>query len=325
MLVKRGFIAAAKAAIWAALCSSAALAQSYPAKPIRVVLGFAAGGGTDLVARAVGQKLSETLGQPVVIDNKVGASGIIAAEMVAKSPADGYTLLISPSTVFTVNPVMFAKLPYSPVNDFAPISTVVTFPLLMVVNAQEPIRSVKELVETLKSRPQKANFAGSAGIFQLALELFKLRTGLAVEYIPYKGTNESAAAVLAGDAIMTVVDAPPVSALAKAGKVRVLAVTSSQRSSFFPEVPTVIESGFPDLEIQGWMAYFAPAATPEAITHRIQEDIARIVAVPEVKDRIRALSVEPAAIGGQDLARSIASDIARWSGVVKAANIKPAN
>jgi tripartite-type tricarboxylate transporter receptor subunit TctC len=309
----------------AALISAPALAQTYPVKPIHVVLGFAAGGGTDLVARAVGQKLSETLGQPVIVDIKVGASGIIAAEFVAKSPPDAYTLLIAPSTVFVVNPVMFAKLPYSPVNDFVPISTVVSYPLLLVVNVAEPIRSIKELVDTLKSRPQKANFAGSSGIFQLALELFKLRTNVSVEYIPYKGTNEAAAAILAGDAVMSVVDTAPVSALIKAGRLRVLAVTSSQRSSFFPDVPTVIEAGFPDLEILGWMGYFAPAGTPAAITRRLQDEFGRIVAMPDVRERIRALSVEPAAIGGQDLAKYIASDIARWASVVKAANIKPTN
>lgn len=300
-------------------------AKGYPSKPIRIVVGFAAGGGTDIIARVVGQKLSEGLGQPVVVENRVGASGIIGAEFVAKSAPDGHTLLMSPSTVFVVNPIMFSKLPYSAVADFVPISTVVTFPLLLVVNASDPFRTVPELIAYLKSRPNKANFAGSAGIFQLALELFKLRAGVPVEYIPYKGTNESANAVLTGDALMAVVDAPPVAAMVKSGKVRVLAVTSGKRVSFFPDAPTLVESGFPDMEIQGWMAFFAPAGTPSPIARKLQEEVNRIVKLPEVRERIYAFQVEPAGNTSEELARMISSDITRWTAVAKASNIKPTN
>jgi len=300
-------------------------ARGFPSKPIRIVVAFAAGGGTDIIARVIGQKISESFGQPVLVENKVGAAGIIGTEFVAKSAPDGYTLLMSPSTAIVVNPVMFSKLPYSSTADFAPISTVVTYPLLMVVSAAEPIRSVADLIGYLKSKPNKANFAGAGGVFQLALELFKLRTGVQVEYIPYKGTNESANAVMAGDVLMSIVDAPPVSAAIKSGKVRVLAVTSARRASFFPDVPTMAESGFPDLEIQGWMAFLAPAGTPSPITGKLQEELNRIVKLPEVRERISSFQVEPAGNTSEELARMISSDIARWTAVAKAGNIKPAN
>ena len=300
-------------------------AKSYPSKPIRIIVAFAAGGGTDIIARVVGQKLSEAFGQPVLVENRVGAGGIIGTEFVAKSAPDGHTLLMSPSTAIIINPIMFAKLPYSSTADFVPISTVVSFPLLMVVNASEPIRSVPELIEYLKTRPNKANFAGSAGIFQLALELFKLRSGLPMEYIPYKGTNETANAVMACDALMGIVDAPPVTAALKSGKVRLLAVTSAKRSSFFPDAPTLVESGFPDMEIQGWMAFLSPAGTPSPITRKLQEEINRIVKLPEVRERILSFQVEPSANTSEELSRMISSDISRWTAIAKAANIKPSN
>src|SRR3990170_3128008 len=166
-------------------------AQGYPAKPIRVIVGFTAGGGTDVVARLVGQKISEAFGQPLVVENRIGASGIIAAEYVAKAVPDGYTLLVSPSTVFTINPIMFAKLSYSPTQDLVPISKAVSFPFVLVVSSSQPIRSMKELVDFVKANPGKANYGGPSGLFQLALELFKQRTGTRVEYIPYKGSNEA--------------------------------------------------------------------------------------------------------------------------------------
>ncbi len=300
-------------------------AKGYPDRPIRVIVGFAAGGGTDVIARLVGQKLSEALEQSVVIDNKTGASGILSADYVAKSRPDGYTLLMSPSAVFTTNPIMFAKLPYSPTRDFVPVSRAVVFPLFLVVNASQPIHSVKELVEYIKANPRKANYGGSAGIFQLALELFKLRTGTQVEYIPYKGTNESVNAVMAGDVLMIMADAGPVSGALKGGKVRGLAVTSPTRMPSFPDIPTMAEVGISEMFIQSWMGYFAPAGTPMAIVRKLQDEVNRIVKLPEVRERMNALQVEPAANTSEEFAQLITTDLARWRALAASAGIKPAN
>ena len=300
-------------------------ARSYPDRPIHVIVGFAAGGGTDVIARLLGQKLGEGAGQSVVVENKLGASGIIATEYVARSKPDGYTLLMSPSAPFTTNPIMYAKLPYSPVGDFTPISTVVMFPWFLVANTSVPIQSIRDLVDYVKANPQKANYAGSASAFQLALELFKLRTGTQVEYIAFKGTNESIAAVMAGDVLMSMADAGPVSGPLKGGRVRGLAVTSPARIPSFPEIPTVAEAGFPEMEIQSWMGLFAPAGTPAGIVRKLQDEVNRIVKLPDVRERMISLQVEPAGNTSEQFARTIASDLERWRAVAKASNIKPAN
>ena len=299
--------------------------RAYPDRSVHVIVGFAAGGGTDVIARLVGQKLSESLGQSFLVENKLGASGIIATEFVAKSRPDGYTLLMSPSAPFTTNPIMYAKLPYSPVGDFTPISAVVTFPWFLVANASAPVQSMKELVEYVKANPGKANYAGSASAFQLALELFKLRTGTRVEYIAYKGTNESINAVMAGDVLMSFADAGPVSGPLRSGRVRGIAVTSPTRSPAYPDLPTVAEAGFPEMEIQSWMGLFAPAGTPIQIVRRIQNEVSRIVRLPDVGERMSGLQVEPAGNTSEEFARAIAADIDRWRAVAKAGNIKPTN
>jgi len=300
-------------------------AQSYPNKAIRVTVGFAAGGGTDIVARLVAQKLSEGLGQPVVIENRPGTSGIIGAEHVARAQPDGYTLLMSPSGVFVINPAMYSKLPYSPVRDFAPVSMVANFPLILVVNASQPIKSVKDLVEQLKARPQSANYSASAAAFQLATELFKIRTGTQMEYIPYKGTNESVNAVMSGDVLMTFADAGPASGPLKGGKVRGLAVTAPARLAAFPDIPTMAEAGFTDMEIQLWMGFFAPAGTPPAIVRKLQDEITRVANLPEIRERLIGLSVNPVGSTSEELSRTISTEIARWGAVAKASNIKPTN
>ena len=297
-------------------------AQGYPARPMRVIVGFTAGGGTDILARLVSQKISESLGQPVVIENRVGASGIIAAEYVAKAHSDGYTLLVSPSTVFTVNPVMYSKLPYSPVQDFVPISKSVTFPFVMAVSASSPIRSMKDLVDYVKANPAKANYSGSSGLYQLALELLKLRTGTKIEYIAYKGSNECISAVMAGDVLMTLVDTGPVSGPLKGGKVRGIAVTSSERVPLFPDVPTMAEAGLQGMEIEGWMGMFAPAGTPAPIVRRLQDEANRIIRLPDIRERMSSLQLTPAGSTSEEFSRSIKADLERWSALAKSANIK---
>ena len=310
-------------AFFLAAVGCAALAQDpYPSRPIRVVVGYTAGGGNDLVVRVLAPKLSGALGQPVIVDNKPGAQSIIAAELVAKSAPDGYTLLMGPSGAMTINPATYSKLSYSPQRDFAPISMIGSFPLIVAVNPQLPVRSVRELVEYAKANPGKVNYASSAGIFQIATELFKQKTGTQFEMIPYKGSGDSVQAVAAGQVTMTFVDPPPATGLLKAGTVRGLAVTSAQRHPSWPELPTLVELGMPEMDVSVWMALFAPARTPPAVLARLQREVARAVQSPEVKERFAALGVDPVGGTSEALALQVARDIEKWTAVAKAAGIK---
>jgi tripartite-type tricarboxylate transporter receptor subunit TctC len=296
--------------------------EPYPSRPIRIVVGYSAGGGNDLVVRVIAPRLGEALGQPVLVDNKPGAQSIIAAELVAKSAPDGYTLLMGPSGPMTINPATYSKLPYSPVRDFAPISMIGSFPLIVAVNPRLPVRSVQELVDYAKANPGKANYASSAGIFQIATELFKQKTGTQFEMIPYKGSGESVQAVAAGQVTLTFVDPPPATGALKAGTVRGLAVTSAQRHPSWPELPTLVELGMPDMDVPVWTALFAPARTPPAVVARLQREVARAVQSPEVRERFAAMGVDPVGGTSDALARQVERDIDKWTAVAKAAGIK---
>jgi tripartite-type tricarboxylate transporter receptor subunit TctC len=295
--------------------------DNYPNKPVRIVVGYSAGGGNDIIVRVMTPELSKGLGQPVIVDNKPGAQSIIAAEIVAKAAPDGYTILMGPSGPMTINPATYSKLPYHPVRDFAPISMICSFPLIFVVDPKLQVNSVKELIEYAKANPGKANYASSAGIFQIATEMFKQRTGVKVEMIPYKGSGESVQAVTAGQVMMTIVDPAPVTGPLKAGTVRGIAVTSRTRHPSWPQLPTMIEAGV-DMEVPVWTAFFAPAKTPPAIVARLQKEIARVVHTPEVKERFAGMGLDPVGGSPEDLARQVSLDIEKWSAVAKAANIR---
>jgi tripartite-type tricarboxylate transporter receptor subunit TctC len=307
-----------------AFAALSCLAQEapYPAKPIRIIVGYSAGGGNDLIARVIAPHMSESLGQPIIIDNRPGAQSIIAAEMVAKSPSDGYTLLMGPSGPMTINPATYSKLPYSSPRDFAPIGIICSFPLIVVVNPQLPVRNIRELIEYGKANPEKANYASSAGIFQIATELFKQKTGTPFEMISYKGSGESVQAVAAGQVTTTFVDPAPVTGALKAGTVRGLAVTSAKRHPSWPDLPTLVELGMPDMEVPVWAALFAPAKTPPAIVARLQKEIARVVHLPDIKERFAALGVDPVGGSTEELARQVARDIEKWTAVARAAGIR---
>jgi tripartite-type tricarboxylate transporter receptor subunit TctC len=302
--------------------SACAIAQdAYPNKPIRIVIGYTAGGGNDIIVRVMVDELRKGLGQPVIVDNKPGAQSIIAAEYVAKQPADGYTLLMGPSGPMTINPATYSKLPYDPLRDFAPISMICSFPLIVAVDPKLPVKNVKELIDYAKANPGKANYASSAGIFQIATEMFKQRTGTKIEMISYKGSNESVQSVVAGQVMMTIVDPPPVTGALKSGTVRGLAVTSPQRHPSWPDLPTLKEAGV-DMEVPVWTAFFAPAKTPPAIVARLQKEVARVVQAPEVKERFAGMGLQPVGGSSEDLGRQVARDIEKWTAVAKAANIK---
>jgi len=297
-------------------------ARNFPAKPIRIIVGYAAGGGNDIVLRIVAPKLAEGLGQPVIVENKPGAQSIVAAEYVAKAAPDGYTLLMGASGPIAMNPATYSRLPYSPLRDFVPISMIGSFPLIMVVNPALPIRSVKDLVDYAKANPDKANYGASAAPFQLASELLNLRTGARFAYIPYKGSNESTNAVMSGQVTMTIADPPPVTGPLAGGRVRGLAITSAARHPAWPDLPTLAEAGVPDIEIVLWSGLLAPAGTPAAIVKKLQDEVARVVRLAEIRERLAGLAIDPVGNSSEEFARIIAADIAKWTAVAKAANIK---
>ena len=303
--------------------SACVLAQdAYPNKPIRILVGYAAGGGNDIIVRVMQPEMQKGLGQPVVVENKPGAQSIIAAELAACAAPDGYTIFMGPSGPMTINPATYSKLPYSPTRDFAPISMICEFPLLMTVDAKLRVKSVKELIAYAKANPGKSNYASSAGIFQITTELFKQRTGTQIELIPYKSSGESVQAVVGGQVMMTIVDPAPATGALKAGTLRGLAVTSGKRHPSWPDLPTMAEAGVPDMEVPVWTAFFAPAKTPPAVIARLQKEVARVVQTAEVKGRFAQMGLDPVGGSSEDLGRRVESDIAKWTAVAKAANIK---
>ncbi|MGH8668087.1 MAG: Bug family tripartite tricarboxylate transporter substrate binding protein [Burkholderiales bacterium] len=310
------------ALLWAIFSTAALPQDSYPSKPIRVLVGYSAGGGNDIIVRVMVPELQKGLGQPIVVENRPGAQSIIAAELAAKASPDGYTVFMGPSGPMTINPATYSKLPYDPRRDFTPISMICSFPLILVVDPKLPIKSVKELIGYAKANPGKSNYASSAGIFQITTEMFKQRTGTAIELIPYKSSGESIQAVAAGQVMMTITDPAPATGPLKAGTVRGLAVTSGQRHPRWPDLPTMTEAGIADMEVPVWTAFFAPAKTPPAIVARLQKEVARVVQTPEVKERFDTMGLKPEGGSSAELAKVVARDLEKWTAVAKAANIK---
>ena len=312
--------------IIALLCGLALLgtaqAQNYPDKPIRIIVGYAAGGGNDIIVRVMQPGMQKGLGQPVIIENKPGAQSIIAAENVARSAPDGYTLLMGPSGPMTINPATYSKLPYDAQRDFAPISMICEFPLLVTVDAKLPIRSVKELIAFAKANPGKANYASSAGIFQITTEMFNQRTDSKFVMIPYKSSGESVQALISGNVALTIVDPPPATGPLKAGTIRALAVTSGKRHPSWPDLPTMAEAGVPDMEVPVWTAFFAPAKTPPTIVALLQKEVARVVRTAEVKEAFGKMGLDAVGGSSEELARRVRADIEKWTAVAKAASIK---
>ena len=301
-----------------------ALAQEdpakYPTKPIRLIVGFAAGGGNDIIARAFGQKLSENLGQPVIVENKPGGGAIVATDYVAKSAPDGYTLLMSASGL-SINPAVYAKLPYDAVKDFVAVSELASFPLIMIVAANSPIKSVAELVAFAKANPDKTNYGSSSASFQLVTELFKQKTGAPMQVIPYKSANESVLAVISGQVTTTIADAGPVIQQVKSGTARALAVATANRIDDLPDVPTLKEAGA-DVEAVLWSGIFVPKGTPPAIVKKLEGELMRIAKLPDVVARLKPLGIDTVGNTSEEFAKILSADIARWSAVAKSANIK---
>jgi tripartite-type tricarboxylate transporter receptor subunit TctC len=294
--------------------------SKYPSRPIHIIVGFAAGGGNDIIARVFGQKLSESLGQPVIVENKPGGGAIVATEYVAKSQPDGYTLLMSASGI-SINPAVYAKLPYDAINDFVAVSELASFPLIMIVNASSPIKSAAELVMYAKANPDKMNYASSSASFQLVTELFKQKTGAPMQVIPYKSANESVLAVVSGQVTATIADAGPVLPQVKSGTVRALAVAAPKRMEELPDVPTLQEAGA-DVDAVLWSGIFVSKGTPAAIVKKLEGELMRIAGLPDVIARLKPLGIDTVGNSSEAFARVLATDIARWGEVAKAANIR---
>jgi tripartite-type tricarboxylate transporter receptor subunit TctC len=311
----------------AALCLSlldrlpAAAQAQYPDRPIRIVVGFTPGGGNDIIARVFGQKLSESLGQPVIIENKPGAGAILATEYVARSAPDGYTLLVGASGAMVINPAVYEKLNYDTMRDFKPVSELGSFPLILIVNAKSPFKSLADLVAYAKANPDKANYSSSSAAFQLATELFKQKTGVPMQMIPYKGANDSVTAVISGEVTATIADAGPVTSQVNGGMARALAVAAPTRAESLPDVPTMKEAGA-DVEAVLWSGIFVPAATPPEIVARLEAEFIRIARLPDVVSRLKLLNIDSVGNSSEEFSRIIAADLERWKAVARAGNIK---
>jgi tripartite-type tricarboxylate transporter receptor subunit TctC len=299
---------------------TAAQAQQYPAKPIRMIVPFTPGGSTDVIARVIAQKIGESLGVQVVIDNRAGAGGNIGVEMAAKAPPDGYTLVMGHIGTMAVNPTLYKKLPYDPLRDFAPVALVALVPNLMAVHPALPVRNVKELIALARANPGRLNYgsSGAGGTPYLACEYFKLAAKLNITHVPYKGAAPMAADLAGGQVEMTITGIPSLLPFVKANRVRVLAVTTAQRIAFMPDVPTVAEAALPGFEAVSWYGVLAPAATPKEIVARLNSEIVKAAANPDTAERLSAEGANPSAGTPEQFGAFIKSEIARWGKVIKA-------
>ena len=305
------------------LAPALAAAQSYPSKPIRVVLLGSPGGSTDLLARAYAQHMSQSMGQQVVVDNRPGGGGIIAAEITAKADPDGHTIYWT-HTSHTVLPSLQAKLPFHPLKDFQPISLVALFPGVLVVNNALPVKSVKDLIALAKSQPGKLNYsAGTTGASaHLSGELFKLMAGINIVHVPYKGTAAQLASVVSGEVQMTFASLPAAIPHVQGGRVRALAIGSAKRSPALPDLPTVSEVALPGFDVNAWNGVIAPRRTPAPVVTRLNRELARVAQMPEMKERAAGQGAELVASQPDEFATYLAAQIDKWSKVVKAAGIR---
>jgi tripartite-type tricarboxylate transporter receptor subunit TctC len=321
---KRASLTVALAAL-AALAAQPAAAQgdvNYPTKPIRLIVGFAAGGGNDLFARLVGQKLSENIGQPVIIENKPGAGGRLAVDYALNQPADGYTLVIGATGQMAIAAAIYPKLSYHPTKTLVPITMIASFPLILAGPVNDQIKSVKDLVAYGKANPDKSNYATSSPAFTITTELFKLKTGMPAQAIPYKSSNEMMLSIAGGQTLFAIADGPPTMPLVQGGKVRALAVTGAARSSELPDVPSMAEVGFPEVNIGLWSGVFAPAATPPAVVTKLETELRRALADAGVREKLKGMAVNPGGGPGDEFRQTIDADIKSFVEVVKAANLK---
>ena len=305
------------------LLTSAAVAQEYPSKPIRLILPFPAGGGSDIIARVTAQKMGTLIGQPVIVDNRAGASGNIAAELVVKAPADGYTLLFGNSSL-AISPAVFRKLNYDPVRDLMPISMASSYPFVLAVHPSLPVRNVRELVNLAKAKPDALSYssAGAGTMSHMAMELLKVRTGARFTHLPYKGAAPAGIALVSGEAQLAFLVLPVTQLYAKQGKLRPLGVGAPVRSPVLPSVPTMAEAGVSGNEAMQWNGFFAPAKTPQPVLERVHRDLVKALADPEVKIRFEAEGATPSGTTPAEFAAYFKKEAEKWADVAQKSGTK---
>jgi tripartite-type tricarboxylate transporter receptor subunit TctC len=305
------------------VCLCASAQESYPLRPVRFILPFPPGGGTDILGRLIAERLSANLGQPVVTENRGGAGGNVGAEAAARSSPDGYTIvLVAPS--LAISPTLYSKLNYDPVKDFAPVSLVATVPNVMITHPSVQAQTLQEFIALVRSRPGAMNFGsgGSGTSNHLAGELFNIVTGTKLVHIPYKGVNLAMQGVLAEQVHLVFIGVPPALPHIKAGRLRALALVAPQRSPALPEVPTVAEAGLKDFEVTTWYGVLAPAGTPRPIVMRLNAELVKIMQAPDTKERLAAMATDPHTSTPEEFAAYLKQEIAKWGDVVRKANLK---
>jgi tripartite-type tricarboxylate transporter receptor subunit TctC len=318
----RGLMLFALAALIAVTAFAPARADdNFPNRPIRLIVGFAAGGGNDIFARLVAAKASDILGQAVVVENRPGAGGRLSAEYVSNQPADGYTLLVGASGAMSIAAAIYPDLKYHPTKTLMPLAMIGSFPLILVIGNDNPSKTVKEFVEWAKQHPDKANYPSTSPAFTIATEQLKLKSGMPGVMIPYKSSNEMILSVMEGQTALAIADGPPTVPQVKAGKVRALAVTGAQRSSELPDTPSMTEAGFPGVDVHLWSGIFAPAATPAPIAAKLQKALDEAIRDPGVSAKLKNMAVDPGGGPADDFRHMIEADIVKYTQVVKAANL----
>ena len=306
-----------------ALSATHAVAQAYPSRPVRVIVPNPPGGSADVLSRLLSTRLAQDLGQPVIIENRAGANGIVGTEAVVKSPADGYTLLLGSSSQYSINPAMYAKLPYDPLKSFALVSQISEQPLIITVNPKLPANTLQELVKLAKAQPGKLNYGGTGPAVTLPVEYFNIVAGIKVQEVPYRGGGPAVAAALGGEIEILWATIVSIYPQVQAGKLRALAVTSERRSSLAPDLPTVAEQGYPGYEATVWHAIAAPAGTPKPVIDRLNAEINKILTAPDVKDMLSKQGVEALPSTPAKLEARIRTEIVRWQKVARDAGLKP--
>jgi len=312
------------AAALAAACAAPAFAQTYPTKPVRIIVPFPPGQASDVIARLVGQKMSENLGQQVVVDNRVGAGGNIGSDMGAKAPPDGYTLTMA-TAALPISASVYAKLPFDPVKDFATVTLMTVTPLVLIVHPALPVKNVKELVALARSRPGQLNFAssGMGTSHHLSGEMLRTVTGVNIVHVPYKGSQAAHIDLMSGQVAMMFDNILPVRPMVQAGKLKALAVTTPQRSPALPDVPTIAEAGLPNFEAVAWFGMLAPAGTPRDIVTKLNGEIVRVLKLPDVNERLSGMGAIVVGSTPDEFATWMRNEVAKWAKVVKAAGVQP--